>query len=94
MSIATQPTGNMQLTITIPDDFQLRPKAEQMEVALSEIMKKFQSETTKSSVESANSKREIAFLKAPVWEGDQDSPADISENVDHYLYDVEALHGA
>ncbi len=31
------------------------------------------------------------FLDGPVW--DQEGPNDISENIDHYLYEADNIHG-
>lgn len=37
-------------------------------------------------------KSHFPFLSGKIWY-DEDGPADISENVDHYLYDSENVHG-
>ena len=35
----------------------------------------------------------LPFLDGEVWQGDENSPVDISANVDHYLYDLNDSHG-
>ncbi len=46
------------------------------------------------SKKSKNTSRKFPFLDAPIWEGNEDSPTDISTNVDHYLYDDVDPHGS
>ena len=51
-------------------------------------------ETPQLSMRNQAASRKFPFLDAPVWEGDEDSPTDISTNVDHYLYDDVDPHGS
>lgn len=37
-------------------------------------------------------KSHFPFLHSGVW-SDEQGPTDISENVDHYLYDMDNIHG-
>ena len=83
--------ANMEIVTTVenfPKEAQkldLEPHA-QIRVIVEDSQEKTASTAKKST-------RRFKFLDDPVWEGDENSPTDISVNVDHYLYDLEDPHG-